>query len=94
MFVGQEAEQLISVFRAHMAPQFPFVVVPPHMRARKLCAGNPFLYRAVVVVASCRDVAGQVVWRKDFMRHLCEQVLMGSQKSLDILQGLLVFITW
>ena len=64
------------------------------MSAQQLCTDNPFLYRAIVVVASCKNVARQIVLQKDFMRDLCEKVLIESQKSLDILQGLLVFVAW
>jgi hypothetical protein len=64
------------------------------MSARDLCTDNPFLCRAIMVVASCKNVARQIVLRKDFLRELCEKVLIESQKSLDILQGLLVFVAW
>jgi hypothetical protein len=91
---GEEANHLIEIFKTQMAPQFPFVVIPPHMGAQQLRTYNPFLYHTIAVVASCKNVARQVVLRKDYMRDLCEKVLIESQKSLDILQGLLVFVAW
>jgi hypothetical protein len=89
-----EVARLVDVFRAQMAPQFPFVVIPPHVSARELCAENPFLYRAIVVVASCKNAGRQIILRKEMMREICERVLMESQKTLELLRGLLVFIAW
>jgi len=94
IIADQEADYLIEVFRTQIALQFPFVVIPPDISARDLCTNNPFLYRTVMVVASCKNVARQIVLRNDFTSDLCEKVLIESQKSLDILQGLLVFVAW
>jgi hypothetical protein len=90
----QEANHLIEVFKLQMSPQFPFVIIPLHLRARELRHEMPFLYRAVMVVASCKNVARQVVLRKEMMREICERVFMESEKSLELLQGLLVFVAW
>lgn len=91
---GQDTDHLIYVFRSQMASQFPFVVIPAHVSAQYLRADNPFLCLAIVVAASCKCVARQVALRKEMMREICERVLMQNQKSLELLQGLLVFIAW
>lgn len=90
----QEANHLIEVFKFQMSPQFPFVVIPLHLRAHELRHEMPFLYRAVMVVASCKRVARQAVLRKEMMREICERVFMESEKSLELLEGLLVFVAW
>jgi hypothetical protein len=93
-YADQEANHLIEVFKFQMSPQFPFVIIPLHLRARELRHEMPFLCRAVMVVASCKRVARQAVLRKEMMREICERVFMESEKSLELLQGLLVFVAW
>jgi len=89
-----QTERFIEIFKTHMSPQFPFVIAPAHISAHELEKEKPFLYHAIVVVVSCKDVAKQTILRKDFMAGLCEKVLIQNKKSLDILQGLLIFIAW
>jgi hypothetical protein len=91
---NETPDGLLNVFRGQMAANFPFVVVPEGAMARSLQESKPFLFSVITMVASYLSPGRQMLMRKEIMRNLSEQVLIEGKKSLDLLQGILVFISW
>lgn len=85
---------LLNVFRKELARQLPFIVIPPTMSAHELCQTRPFLYKTVMMAASYKDLSRQMELSAEIMSYLTENLLLQGNKSLDILQGLLVYIFW
>lgn len=85
-------ERLLSIYRNQLGPQFPFVVIPATVTITELEQSRPFLLKVVKMVASLQN--RRSMWKQsyDVMRHISEAVIMGSKRSLDILQGILVFL--
>ena len=77
-----------------MSHGMPFVTLAPKTTARQLYAEKPVLLHAIVVVAYFHDLQKQQTLVKQLMRNISERVLMDSQKSIDILQAILVFAAW
>lgn len=88
-----EAEKLLSFFRK-MAPLFPFVVVPEGETVKSLSRTSPFLLLAILASASMHDVQLHHALDHEFRRILSSEVIMKGKKSLDFLQGVLVYTAW
>ncbi|KAH8664499.1 hypothetical protein BX600DRAFT_464559 [Xylariales sp. PMI_506] len=83
----------LNIFRAHMLPNFPFMHFPPSITAPHLRRTRPFLFRAIMTVTIfSRD--RRVALGRELKRALAEAMLLENQSSLDLLLGLLVYISW
>ncbi|KIW33082.1 uncharacterized protein PV07_04577 [Cladophialophora immunda] len=87
-------EKLFSDFRTQMNIHFPFVVIPPHTTAVALREEKPFLFRTCITAAAQADPSLLRQLADELMRYIGERMLMKGEKSLDLLQGLLVFSSW
>lgn len=91
---SDDPDALLALYRDEMAPQFPFVIVPQSLSASELHVKKPFLLKVMVTVASLHDVAAQTAMCKEIVTELSKKMLIDAKMSLDMLQGLLVFIAW
>lgn len=89
-----DPDSLLTLYRCYMTDQFPFVVIPLGMTADDLRRSRPFLLKTILMVASVRDMAGQTSMAEDIMDYVAEHMIKRGEKSLDLLQGLLVFMAW
>lgn len=85
-----EGDYLLRIYRDHFSRRFPFVVIPKDVSAREFKAQKPWLFRAVTIVASQDSRSQQLSWAKDFMSDLAVSMIVHSEKSLDMLQGLVI----
>ncbi len=88
-----QAEELLQEFQG-INHFFPFVVVPKEATIKSLSRKSPFLLLAMLCAASAKDI--QLVYQLDheFKRVLSEKIICEGRRSLDFLQGLLVYIAW
>lgn len=89
----QDAERLLAAFR-HKAPLFPFVSISDEMTVSSLSRTSPFLLLAILTVASGMDTPLNYQMDQEFRRILGAKVVVEGQKSLDFLQGILIYIAW
>lgn len=89
----REAERLLLAFR-HKAPFFPFIIIPDDATVSSLSRTSPFLLLAVLTVASGMDTPLNFQMDQEFRRILSAKVVVDGQKSLDFLQGILLYIAW
>lgn len=85
-------ETLLSIYRNQLSGPLPFVIIPPGTTPRQLQATRPFLMKVIRMVASVRHlrlVRGQ---SRAVMKYVSNAILMRSERSLDLLQGILVFL--
>lgn len=85
-------EALLSIYRNQLSSLLPFVIIPAGTTPRQLQATSPFLIKVIRMVASVRHlrlVRGQA---RAVMEHISTAMLMRSERSLDLLQGILVFL--
>jgi hypothetical protein len=85
-------QMLLDTYRT-MADLFPFVTLPQGLSCRELLQQRPMLMFAVLTVASYDSVLLQLTLSREF-RKVVTVKIMNGEKSLDLLQGLLVFIAW
>jgi len=76
-----------------MVDFFPFVTLPKELFIRDLIQQRPMLMFAVLTAASYDTTLLQAALSREF-RKVAMVKIMNGEKSLDLLQGLLVFIAW
>jgi hypothetical protein len=94
MRYSADPDDLLEIFRTDMTPHFPFVVIPPGTTAGQLHQQNPFLYSAIMMSVAFRNVSKQMAMARDIMMDLSVRLLQKGEKSMDLLQGLLVYSAW
>lgn len=77
-----------------MNQHFPFVVIPSIAGVFQFRKDHPFLFRACIAAASHTDPPLQMRLGEDLLKYVGERMLLCTEKSLDLLQGLLVVIAW
>ncbi|PSN69489.1 hypothetical protein BS50DRAFT_343053 [Corynespora cassiicola Philippines] len=85
-------QMLLDSYRS-MSDYFPFVTLPKESFCRDLLQQRPMLMFAVLTVASYDSVLLQLTLSREFRKVIMVKIMNG-EKSLDLLQGLLVFIAW
>ena len=55
---------------------------------------NSFLFLCIVAVTSFEDPKLQRRLGQEIMKQICDRLVMGHEVSMDLLQGLLVFVAW
>lgn len=88
-----EAEQLLLSFRGK-AQFFPFVLISSKATIPSLSRTSPFLLLAILTTAALKEPLLHHQLDHEFRRILSSKVIVEGQKSLDFLQGLLVYIAW
>ena len=92
--IEDEAELLLDMFRRYMASQFPFVVIPSDMTAVALRQKKPFLHLVIMMVSFQGEASRQLALGIKVKEYISNAIIMRSEKSLDLLQGLLVAMAW
>ena len=88
------AQHYLEVFQRKMAANFPFVIIPSKVDAALLRTRKPTLFGAVVVAASFEDIKQQTFYGENLLRHFTEELLIKGEKTLELLQALLIYISW
>lgn len=87
-------DELLDIFRQKLSQQASFVIVPAQMNAQALSEQKPFLYKAIIFAASYHDSVHQLALGQQFIRDITEQVVILGLHNIDLLQGLLVYVSW
>ena len=87
-------EKLFSDFRTEMNQFFPFVMIPPQATAADYRKEKPFLFRSCIAAAFHRDPILQREISEELLRYIGERMLMKAERSMDLLQGILVLLAW
>ena len=89
----EECDRLLGTFR-DMSSYFPFVVIHPKATFQSMIQGSPVLLLAMLASASVSDKPLQMILDEEFRTTVSQMVVLHGEKSLDILQSLLVYIAW
>jgi hypothetical protein len=88
------ADSLLNTYKEIHSKLSPFVLVAPDVDATALRNDSPFLFLAIVMTCLESDHMLQRALGMELKRILCERVLMGNERDMDLLQGLLVYLSW
>jgi hypothetical protein len=88
------AGSLLSSFRG-MLPHFPCITLQPEDTVSSLAASRPFVLLAILAVASgSRTLQGHGLYDEEFRKVLGLKVVSGGEKSIQLLQGMLIYCAW
>ncbi|KAH9206531.1 hypothetical protein DL95DRAFT_469557 [Leptodontidium sp. 2 PMI_412] len=93
-FENREASFLLLEYRTQQASQLPFVVIPTDATSENLRRERPMLWKAVMTAASYHNALRQEALGWKLMEEFASRILLRAEKSLDLLQALLVHLTW
>lgn len=87
-----DAEEILQQYRNTMLPEFPFVPIPPGSFG-DIAKEKPFLTKVILYV--CRPPPGSLVeFENWFRQHVSHEVVVLMNKSLELVQAILVFLAW
>lgn len=89
----QEAEELLRVYQ-DVSRDYPFIYIDPTTSLETIRWEKPFLLLSVLVMTSQRARSLQVLLERELRDLLSMKVIVEGELSLDLLQGLLVYLAW
>ncbi|KAK8058207.1 hypothetical protein PG994_008655 [Apiospora phragmitis] len=90
----EDDDVLLSIFVTKLSQSYPFVVLPPGISARELKATKPFLFMVIRMVASVRHLKSMRAQSFRIMKHIADYMLVRSERSLEMLQAILLVLGW
>ncbi|RYP93142.1 hypothetical protein DL770_000716 [Monosporascus sp. CRB-9-2] len=89
------AERLLTTFRDTLLPHCPSVALPDGADVRSLARDMPFVLLAILAVTSCStSLQGHSLYDEEFRKVLGLKFVTSSERSLEMLQGLLIYCSW
>lgn len=89
----EDAEQLVAYFIHELASFFPLVVLPLNTTAAQLRQTKPVLFLSVIAATSISVDAGlAAVLNREMVRLYSERFFIEGEKSLELVQALLLMI--
>lgn len=91
---GLDLDDLLDFYREKFQPNFPFIVIPPRITATELRIQKPWLLKAVIIVACQRNRSLQLEMSRQILVEIPAAMLLRAEKSLDMLQCLVIYNAW
>ncbi|RAL07884.1 transcription factor domain-containing protein [Aspergillus homomorphus CBS 101889] len=88
-----EEDAALHAFRTHRLQFLPLIHLPATTTARELKQQSPFLWRCITAVES-KHAARQAALCVTIRELAGKRLLVHCEKSLDLLQGVLVYLAW
>ncbi|KJR83713.1 uncharacterized protein SPSK_00084 [Sporothrix schenckii 1099-18] len=88
-----EAEACLRRFTEEMLPLAPFLYLPPDVTASRVRRMYPFLWRCIKAAASVHP-GHRVRAASQARTAIVQRVVSRGERSMDILLGMLTFVSW
>jgi hypothetical protein len=91
----EDAGQLVSFYKHELAPFFPLVILPSNTTATALRHSKPILFLSVISAAAIAiDANLAAVLNREMVRLYAERFFIDGEKSLELVQALLLMIVF
>jgi len=87
------AERSLQLFRTK-ACNFPFVVISEQASLDFLRRERPFLLHSILTFGAQADLKLQRTLELELRESLSKKVIVNGEKSIDLLQGILLYLAW
>lgn len=88
------AAALLASFRG-MLVHYPVVSLKPEETVSSLAASRPFVLLAILSAASgSRTLQGHTLYDEEFRKVLGLKFVAGGERSMELLQGILIYCAW
>lgn len=88
-----QADERVNFFRFRMLPFFPFIDLTPDMTSWYLRQNRPCLFQAINTVTTF-STQERLIQVEELKRLLFTSALLEVQSNIDLLLGLLTYLTW
>ncbi|KAK2484678.1 hypothetical protein H9L39_02658 [Fusarium oxysporum f. sp. albedinis] len=88
------AYKMLETYRQEMMPLFPFVWIGLDESPEKLFQERPMLYMAIMVVTCQENIEVQQELAQKYREEIGRRIWTLTEKNLQLLQGILVFLAW
>lgn len=88
-----EADQVLQEYMTVMLPQFPFVPLPCH-NAYDMFKDKPLLLKTILWVCRPPKPEAFAAFESWLRQHIAHQTVVLSNKSLELVQAILIFLAW
>lgn len=89
-----QAQQMLQDFRAKAAHHFPFVVFPADATLHSIRRDSPLLFLGIMSAMAVKDCQLQKRLGEEMRTQIHRRMMLGFERSLDLLQGVLVYLAW
>jgi hypothetical protein len=90
---SEDPDELLTIFRKEMQPGFPFIAISDSITAFDVRRDRPSLFTAIMAVVS-RNSRRQRAFGKNFMKQIADRVVVGGERNMDLLLGILTYGAW
>ena len=90
---SEDPDELLTIFRNDMSPNFPFITMTEFTRAEDLRRDRPSLYTAIMAVTT-RNTPQADALGKGFLKQLAERMVVKGERNMDLLLGCLTYAAW
>lgn len=89
------ARQLFEAYRTQLFPHYPMVAIPDSITADVMRRSKPALFLAIIAAAAGKDNSElSAVLDKEVLQAYATRSLVQSEKSLELVQALLISAVW
>ncbi len=88
-----EADECLATFRGFTSRYFPFIHLPLSLSAQQLRTERPFLWLNIVAITT-KSSSQQQRLGALIRQHVAQNMIIETEKSIDLLLGLLAFLSW
>ncbi|ATY67169.1 Fungal transcriptional regulatory [Cordyceps militaris] len=89
-----EAAEYLHVYRKDYMPVFPFVLIEETTRPQELHAAAPALFWMIMAAVAQTSEEVDAAVKAWLRRHVAEKMLIRQEKTLEMLQAILVHLIW
>jgi hypothetical protein len=90
----QQASERLALYKRDYVPHFPFIPLPSGMTSQELYIESSLLFWTILAIVSPLEDKVQMEFKAWFRKYLAEHVIVRQEKSLDILQAILIYLGW
>ncbi|KAF7531463.1 hypothetical protein G7054_g8867 [Neopestalotiopsis clavispora] len=88
-----EADQILEDYRSTMLLQFPFVPIP-YTKSQDIYRSQPLLVKAIIYASRPQNAPMTEKVNRWFREYFAHHIVVLNEKSLEILQAILIFLAW
>lgn len=88
-----EADRVLEEYRTTMLFQFPFVPIPL-TQSSEMHRSHPLLIKAIIYACRPQVLQDQENINRWFVEHFARHIVILNEKSIELLQAVLVFLAW
>ncbi|KAI1812452.1 hypothetical protein GGS20DRAFT_587450 [Poronia punctata] len=89
-----EADRAVEEFTTIFTAHFPFIIPEHDVTARRLFVDKPLLFRTILMTSIHFTLAKKRGIRRSVDAWIGQHLLVMDEKSLGVLQGLIVYVAW